>query len=199
MKIKKYYKYNLLENENSLLRRCSLIECISDEISSLPKTIFKFYDEYIIYQQKHINKQRLHIIPRKNRYDLLLKFSKDLDRMCDYKFVHGDINFSNVLYDGESLRLIDFEPCFRQVKNNRVVIKSGLSFRSMNDFNNKMITSETDKIAFYFICKKLLDDKTKTILGRDLFERRKNGSYKMMIPEEFLVKKRFVEILSLFT
>jgi len=195
MKIKKYYKSNLLENEKHLLDRCALIENISEQILSIPKTFFKHYDEYLIYQQELVNKQRIQSIPRKNRYDLLQKFSKDLDLMGEYNFVHGDINFSNVLYDGESFKLIDFEPCFRQIRNKHVVIKSGLSFRSMNDYKNKTISSETDKIGFYFLCKRLLDEKMQTILGRDLFERRKNGSYEIGIKEEYFKKMKFTEIL----
>ena len=198
MFLKKYHKANLFDNESDILNRCSLIEKISGSILSIPKTKFIIQDDFIIYEQEFIKKQRLNSIPHKSKYQLLLNFSKDLDLMCDYKFVHGDINFSNVLYDGQSLRLIDFEPCFRQIKNKNVVIKSGLSFRSLNDYKNKSITSETDKIGFYFVCKRLLDDNMQTILGRDLFEKRKNGSYEIGIREEDLIGMKFTEILISF-
>lgn len=194
MLIKKYHKTNLLGKECDILKRCSLIESISCRISSIPQTKFIIQEEFIIYKQELINKQRLNSMPQKSKYQLLLQFSKDLDQMCDYGFVHGDINFSNVLFDGISIKLIDLEPCFHQIKNNQIVVKSSKSFRSLNDYKNKTITTETDKIGFYFICDYFFNEKNQAIFGRNHFVNRAKGNFNLLLQEADLVCLKFNEI-----
>ena len=76
--------------------------------------------------------------------------------MVPYGFAHGDINSSNVLYDGLTLNLIDLEPSFKQIKYGKKVVMSKVPLRSLNDLKNKTITIETDKIGFYLTCNMLI-------------------------------------------
>ena len=111
--------------------------------------------------------------------------------------VHGDLNHSNIIFDGNLLRLIDFEPSFKQVKNQRRILASGLSFRSKNDYQKNVITAETDKIGFYFFCEYHF---TQGNVGysRKKFTARLHGLLAMRASEEELIQMKFADILHLF-
>ena len=69
---------------------------------------------------------------------MLKQFAKDLDSLISYDFVHGDMNSSNVLYDGVKLNLIDLEPSFKQIKYGKKVVMSAVPLRSLNDLKIKL-------------------------------------------------------------
>ena len=71
--------------------------------------------------------------------------------------MHGDINSSNVLYDGKTLNLIDLEPSFRQRKFGKKIVTSAVPLRSLNDIKNKSISVETDKIGYYLYGMRFVD------------------------------------------
>jgi hypothetical protein len=118
--------------------------------------------------------------------------------MQDLGLVHGDMNYSNFIFDGNLLRLIDFEPSFKQVKNQKRILASGLSFRSKNDYQNNSITSETDKVGFYFFCEYHLTQGNNLGYSRSKFYARLNDSLAMKVSEEELIKMKFADILKLF-
>ncbi len=183
---------------SSIISRCNLIETASFSISSIPKVNFIFLKDKIVYRQEFIKKEKWKIISFESKKIVLTNLAIDLDEMQNLGLVHGDMNYSNFIFDGSLLRLIDFEPSFKQVKNQRRILASGLSFRSKNDYQNNSITSETDKIAFYFFCEYHLTQGNKFGYSRRKFYARLNDSLAMKVSEEELIKMKFAEILKLF-
>jgi hypothetical protein len=119
--------------------------------------------------------------------------------MQNMGLVHGDMNYSNFIFDGNILRLIDFEPSFKQVKNQRRILASGLSFRSKNDYQNNSITSETDKLGFYFFCECHLTQGNELGYSREKFNARLTDSLEMRASEEELINMKFTDILKLYS
>jgi hypothetical protein len=197
-KIKNYAFVDLLDEKSSIISRCNLIEKASFFISSIPKVNFIFFKDKLVYKQEFVKKEKWKLISLESKKIALTNLSIDLDEMQNLGLVHGDLNYSNVIFDGNLLRLIDFEPSFKQVKNQRRILASGLSFRSKNDYQNNSITSETDKIAFYFFCEYHLTQGNNLGYSRTKFYARLNDSLAMKVSEEELIKMQFADILKLF-
>ena len=198
-KTKKYSYADLFEEESSILVRCNLIESASKCISSIPEIKFIFSQSQLVYIQEFVTKESWRTLSAERKNKALQNFAIDLDEMLNLGLVHGDINYSNVIFNGDLLMLIDFEPCFKQFKNQKRILASGLSFRSKNDYNNKSITSETDKIAFYFFCEYHLNQGEKSGYNKEGFSARLNGSLEMRASEEELIKMKFTDILKLYS
>jgi hypothetical protein len=197
-KIKNYAFVDLLDDMSSIISRCNLIETASFSISSIPKVNFIFLKDQLVYRQEYVKKEKWKIISLESKKLALTNLAIDLDEMQDLGLVHGDMNYSNFIFDGNLLRLIDFEPSFKQVKNQRRILASGLSFRSKNDYQNNSITSETDKIGFYFFCEYHLTQGNNLGYSRRKFYARLNDSLPMKVSEEELIKMKFADILKLF-
>jgi hypothetical protein len=197
-KIKNYAFVDLLDDMSSIISRCNLIETASFSISSIPKVNFIFLKDQLVYRQEYVKKEKWKIISLESKKLALTNLAIDLDEMQDLGLVHGDMNYSNFIFDGNLLRLIDFEPSFKQVKNQRRILASGLSFRSKNDYQNNSITSETDKIGFYFFCEYHLTQGNNLGYSRRKFYSRLNDSLPMKVSEEELIKMKFADILKLF-
>ena len=197
-KIKNYAFVDLLDDMSSIISRCNLIETASFSISSIPKVNFIFLKDQLVYRQEYVKKEKWKIISLESKKLALTNLAIDLDEMQDLGLVHGDMNYSNFIFDGNLLRLIDFEPSFKQVKNQRRILASGLSFRSKNDYQNNSITSETDKIGFYFFCEYHLTQGNNLGYSRRKFYARLNDSLAMKISEEELINMKFADILKLF-
>ena len=197
-KIKNFAFVDLLDDKSSIISRCNLIETASFSISSIPKIHFIFLKDQLVYRQEYVKKEKWKIISLESKKLALTNLAIDLDEMQDLGLVHGDMNYSNFIFDGNLLRLIDFEPSFKQVKNQRRILASGLSFRSKNDYQNNSITSETDKIGFYFFCEYHLTQGNNLGYSRRKFYARLNDSLPMKVSEEELIKMKFADILKLF-
>ena len=169
LKIKNYALVDLLDEKPSIISRCNLIETASFSISSIPKVNFIFLKDKIVYRQEFVKKEKWKIISFENKKIALTNLAIDLDEMQNLGLVHGVMNYSNFIFDGNLLSLIDFEPSFKQVKNQRRILASGLSFRSRNDYQNNSIISETGKIAFCFFYEYHLTKGNKFQIGLSLF------------------------------
>lgn len=107
----------------------------------------------------HYRQQRI----RKVQPDLselqtgLVRLAEELERLSGTGFVHGDINFKNLLYDGESYRLIDLEPSLRQCRKGRVTLLYTPPYITLSDFRHDRLTDATDKVGFYFFCRRMLN------------------------------------------
>jgi hypothetical protein len=197
-KIKNYAFIDLLDEKSAIISRCNLIEQASISISSIPKTNFIFLEDKLVYRQEFVKKEKWKLISLESKKIALTNLAIDLDEMLNMGLVHGDLNYSNFIFDGFFLRLIDFEPSFRQVKNQRRILSSGLSFRSKNDYQNNSITSETDKVGFYFFCEYHLTQGNELGYSRKKFYARLNDSLAMKVSEEELIKIKFADIIKLF-
>ena len=198
-KIKDYALVDLLDEKSALLRRCNLIEQASISISAIPKTNFIFLEDRLVYRQEFVKKENWNLISLERKKTAVTNLAIDLDEMLDLGLVHGDLNYSNIIFDGHLLRVIDFEPSFRQVKNQRRILASGLSFRSKNDYQNNSITSETDKMGFYFFCEYQLTQGNELGYSREKFTARLKGTLAMRASEEELINMKFTDILKLYS
>lgn len=197
-KLKNYALIDLLDEKSAILSRCNLIEQASISISSIPKTTFTFLEDTLVYRQEFVKEENWNLISLESKKTAVTNLAIDLDKMLDLGLVHGDLNYSNIIFDGKLLRLIDFEPSFKQVKNQRRILASGLSFRSKNDYYSNSITAETDKIGFYFFCEYQLTQGNERGYSRKKFTARLNDSLVMRASEEELIQMKFTDILNLF-
>ena len=196
IKVKKYNFRYLLDDYNSIINRCHLIEEVSENFSFIPNTRITINDKYLLYEQDLIKKQDYSKKNNAEKLELLKLFAQDLDRLSETGFSHGDIKLSNVLYDGTRLILIDLEPSFKQIKYGKRVVMSAVPLRSINDLNNKTISSETDKIGFYLMCNKFLKIPLNIRNSGDLMKKRRNGFEFLPIKESEFMKFNFVDIFS---
>lgn len=197
-KIKNYALADLLDEKSALLSRCNLIEQASISISSIPKTSFTLLEDRLVYSQEFVKKENWKTISPERKRTAFTHLAIDLDEMLGMGLVHGDLNYSNIIFDGNAWFLIDFEPSFRQVKNQRKILASGLSFRSKNDYQNNVITAETDKIGFYFFCEYHFTQGNELGYSRKKFTARLHDSLAMRASEEELIQMKFTDILHLF-
>ena len=177
IKIKEYPIESLLDNYDDIVKRCRLIEEISNTLSFIPNTQITSNGESLKYQQDLIKRQNYKDLNSQQKIGLLEQFAKDLDSLIPYGFVHGDINSTNVLYDGIRLNLIDLEPSFKQIKYGKKVVMSAVPLRSLNDLKNKTITIETDKIGFYLTCNRFMNIPLDIGDQRELMKKRRNLFY----------------------
>ena len=191
-KIKEYLFSELKDDKEAISKRCLLIEYISIQFDFLPETKYIFLKDRIIYKQRYIEKVRTDKLSTLELEFHIKEFAENLDKLNNTNFIHGDINLSNIIFDGLRFNLIDFEPAFYQIKNEKIILKSGVNIRSTNDKLFKKITTETDKIGFYFFIKKVYFDLNKSY-GK--FEY--NDVYLLNNEQSFL-KKSYLEISKIF-
>ena len=198
VKIKEYHLKNLLDDYNDIIKRCHLIKEVSNSVSFIPSTQITISDKTLVYKQELLDKHDYRDLTNQKKIKLLSQFADDLDSLISYGFVHGDINSSNVLYDGIRLNLIDLEPSFKQIKYGKRVVMSAVPLRSLNDLKNKTITTETDKIGFYLTCNRLMNISLKLGNQRELMKKRRNGYEFLPIKESEFMKLSFVQIFDDF-
>ena len=73
---------------------------------------------------------------------------KYLDYIHSKNMFHGDIHYRNLMIKGDKIVLIDWEPCFIQIINNKKIIKSHSKGIANKDRKIKKITPLTDKKGF---------------------------------------------------
>ena len=198
IKVKEYQLANLLDDYDNIVQRCYLIEQVSNSVSFIPDTQITINGESIKYEQDLIKRENYKHLKNQKKIKLLGQFANDLDSLIPYDFVHGDINSSNVLYDGIRLNLIDLEPSFKQIKYGKKVVMSAVPLRSLNDLKNRTITIETDKIGFYLTCNRLMNIPHNLGNQRALMKKRRDGFEFLPIKESEFMKLSFVQIFDDF-
>ena len=198
VKIKEYHLKNLSDDYDDIIKRCHLIKKVSNSVSFIPNTQITINEESLKYEQDLIKRENYKDLKIDKKIKLLEQFAKDLDSLISYDFVHGDMNSSNVLYDGIRLNLIDLEPSFKQIKYGKKVVMSSVPLRSLNDLKNKTITVETDKIGFYLTCNRLINIPFNSGNQRELMKKRRDGFEFLPIKESEFMKLSFVQIFDDF-
>ncbi len=198
VKTKQYHLNNLLDDYDDIIQRCHLIEKVSNSVSFIPNTQITINGESLKYQQDLIKRQNYRDLNYQKKIEILEQFAKDLDSLVPFNFVHGDINSSNVLYNGVRLNLIDLEPSFKQIKYGKKVVMSAVPLRSLNDLKNKTITIETDKIGFYLTCNRFMNIPLNLGNQRELMKKRRDGFEFLPMKESEFMKLSFVQIFDDF-
>jgi hypothetical protein len=134
--------------------RLTKIEVLSKHHHFIPTITFSLSDaeHKLTYQQVRLS--RVSWTTEASPH-LLTCLAKNLDELSVTGFIHGDINFKNVFFDGSSFRLIDLEPSLRQRKLGRETLMYTPPYISLKDYQNQELTQLTDKIGFYFLCVRL--------------------------------------------
>ena len=198
VKIKEYHFKNLLDDYDDIIKRCHLIKEVSNSVSFIPNTQITINEESLKYEQDLIKRENYKDLKINKKIKLLEQFAKNLDSLISYDFVHGDMNSSNVFYDGVRLNLIDLEPSFKQIKYGKKVVMSSVPLRSLNDLKNKTISVETDKIGFYLTCNRLINIPLNFGNQRELMKKRRDGFEFLPIKESEFMKLSFVQIFDDF-
>ena len=198
VKIKEYHLQNLLDDYNDIIKRCHLIKEVSNSVSFIPSTQITISDKTLVYKQELLVKHDYRDLTNQKKIKLLGQFADDLDSLISYDFVHGDINSSNVLYDGIRLNLIDLEPSFKQIKYGKRVVMSAVPLRSLKDIKNKNISVGTDKIGYYLYGMRFVGKAIRFPNKREFSKHRKQGLEFLPVQERLFLKLSFKEIFKKF-
>jgi len=134
--------------------RIQIIERIATQDGLIPLITFKKVSNIdVIYSQQRISRKP---VPSENLMLHLERLAENLDRLANKGFVHGDISFKNLMFDGVLYRLIDLEPSLRQRRAGRVTLMYTPPYIALDDFEKDTLTSCTDKVGFYFFCRRML-------------------------------------------
>lgn len=158
--------------------RTRLIEKLSMRHDFIPPITFtRENDTEIRYSQLRINRKP---VDPTGLSQHLERVAEGLDSIAGDGFIHGDINFKNLMFDGTSYRLIDLEPSLRQRRKGRVTLMYTVPYIARDDFYNDCLTPCTDKVGFYFFCRRMLcpiarflpmGEMQRTIAGQSIVER----------------------------
>ena len=129
--------------------------------------------------------------------EILLKFAEELDNISS-AIVHGDITKKNLILDSNKLYLIDWEPCLKQIRKGYATLLYTEPYRSLNDIKNKILSYETDKIAFFFSCLYILYRRRPLgVLLKIVLDRKKLGICMTPISENKFILLNFQELVNL--
>lgn len=196
--IKKYLISSLLDSEVDIINRIRLIERVSQEFYIFPETKFFFDRDWLIYSQDYVDAKDFERLREVEKFKLIENFCIGLDQLEGTGFVHGDIHRQNIIYDGSSLKLVDLEPGFRQLIKGKRVIKACFLTRSINDFKQNLITTETDRISFYYMLRRIFKRSYVKISPKILKEERKRGVEILPLEEKVFIRLGFFEIYKVF-
>ncbi len=193
---KRYPRDVLLVDDSSLSRRLSVIESVTAEQSTLPTTRFSWDGATLVLRQERVRPTGRPSVGSVAANTALEELAVVLDQISE-RVVHGDIAMKNLLYDGRSLRLVDWEPALRQRRQGRETLLYTEPYLSINDRMNDRLSAETDKIGFYHVARRLLVGQTDWGGVTGLIMARTRGEGRITpIPEAQFVRLHFREILA---
>lgn len=135
--------------------RVSAIQRLSLQCDLIPKTEF-FQGENGGLQYVQLRVRRGQPKPESVKVSLR-QLAEELEQLTVNNFIHGDINYKNLLFDGNSYKLIDLEPSLFQRRNGRKTLMYTPPYIALSDLQNDTLTSNTDKVGFYFFCRRMLN------------------------------------------
>jgi hypothetical protein len=133
--------------------RLKFLESLSGNFESFRE--HKFYNEgNLIKLETEFIEEKVGPIGNKS-IDPLLKLANDLIEINQF-IPHGDILKRNVIWDGKNFVLIDWEPLLEYVVPPNIFFKSTKPYISSADLEKSKVTINTDKIAFFYFCRKII-------------------------------------------
>lgn len=91
-------------------------------------------------------------------FNSLKTLADDLDFYHSKDLIHGDIKYSNIIVCKGVINLIDWEPILEYSVDGKIFYRSTMPYISAVDMLNRKITPRTDKIAYYYLCRRLLSE-----------------------------------------
>lgn len=131
-----------IKNINSLTRKFRNLEIHLDRVDSI----------YIAVSEIKINQDLQHF----QAILLLIEFALEIDFYHSKDLIHGDIKYSNIIITNNQITLIDWEPILEFSISNINYFRSSMPYISSKDIINRKISKSTDRIAFFFLCKRIL-------------------------------------------
>ena len=194
---KRYRREALLTDDAALKTRLRLIEEVSAEHPTVPATSFRWEDDALILEQTRIRPQPLTEPGDPLMLDALQGLAILLDTLSPV-IVHGDVVRKNLVFDGAHLHLVDWEPALRQIRNGRPTLLYTEPYLSLRDRADGTLSTETDKLGFFFAAHRLLHGKSPLpALGALVTARRQERRCITPIPEEAFMNRSFGELLDL--
>jgi serine/threonine protein kinase len=151
--IREWDTTNIKFDAERCAQRIKCINTITRNSAEL-SLIFDKVDNIYFSISNRIEKRFRRKLPTKN---LLLKLAEDIDFYHTKNLIHGDIKYSNTIIGNQVIYLIDWEPILEYSINGKYIFRSTMPYISSSDILNRRISSNTDKIGFYFLCLRLLN------------------------------------------
>lgn len=153
--VKIYDLNNLLDEDWGV--RVNLINNLAPNYRVVPRTKISVDTKQgiAIYSQQRVVNVSQNSFNIKYLYD----FAEGLDNLASGSFIHGDINYKNILFNGAKYYLIDLEPSLIQRKNGKDSLMYTAPYISVDDFTLKSLSTLTDKIGFLWFCERLISKK----------------------------------------
>ena len=129
MLIKTWERSALLDEDSSIVQRISTLEKLSNPI--VPELSFELTSAQLKLKRKWVVCSQS-IIPRTawtNAFQALLELHK-------IDIVHWDVRPSNLIWDGEQIWLIDWEPSLQQIRNERSQLICSPDWMAPSDLGN---------------------------------------------------------------
>ena len=150
----KYWGIDLFSNNLQTFKsRSTILENLGGKFQSIKKHKFhaegnlvKLETEFVEGKPDPIGKQLI---------AALTKLANDLTEINQF-IPHGDIVKRNAIWDGRSFVLIDWEPLLEHGIPSNIFLKSTKPYIYSADLVESKITSNTDKIAFFYFCRKII-------------------------------------------
>ena len=118
VRIKKLPRCDLVATDEEIRQRTKLVNDLSEQFSSIPETSFCIDGELVRISQRRIDKKPWPEPDGQETLKAFLELADELDRISP-QIVHGDLSKKNLLFDGKSFWIIDWEPCLRQKQKPR--------------------------------------------------------------------------------
>jgi len=193
---KRYLREDLLVDDCVLAQRIDRIEQCSEKLEGFPRTGFHWEADTLVLSQDRIRKQPL----PEDRAQLLEPLQRlgQLFEALSPGLVHGDVARKNLVFDGSTLWLVDWEPALYQLRNRRPTLLYTEPYLSIGDRQAGRLSMETDKLGFFFCCFRLLHGRNPLSSIRELALRRQQEPVPITpVPEEKLVRFTWSQILDL--
>ena len=150
----KYWHKEAFGNNLEVFKnRSIIIENLGGELQSIKKHKFQIQENLVKLETEFVEKK---IGPfGKQSIKYLNKLAKDLSEINRY-IPHGDIVKRNIIWDGEKYILVDWEPLLEYGIQPNIFFKSTKPYIFSADIELFKITINTDKIAFFYFCRKII-------------------------------------------
>jgi hypothetical protein len=140
-------------NLETFQSRARVLENLGGEFQSIKKHKFSVEGNLIKLETEFVENKNNPIGAAS--IDPLKRLATDLIKINQH-IPHGDIVKRNVLWDGKKFILIDWEPLLEYGISPNIFFKTTKPYISSTDLKMSKITADTDKIAFFYFCRKII-------------------------------------------
>jgi hypothetical protein len=151
--VKRYSKKLFESNQKNFEIRSKIIEALGGDFLCFKKHSFYDRGDHIDLETEYIENKSwsagIHLLT------ILSVLSDELNQI-NALIPHGDIVKKNVLWNGSNFVLVDWEPLLEYGAAPTIFFKSTKPYISQSDLENSKITKNTDKLAFFYFCRKSL-------------------------------------------